>query len=197
MRHIVFFLEERSAGEMLNKLLPRLLPQEAFSFQCIFFEGRQSLQKRLPVKLRGWKIPKTSFVVLHDQDRADCKELKEQLVGLCREANKPRTLVRISCQELESWYLADLNAVEQGLGISNLARHQNKAKFRNPDSQQSPAKILKDLTRGKYQKVTGSRAIAPYLDLDNTRSSSFRNFISGVRQLAQLPPSNATLDCRR
>ena len=175
---------------MLGSLLPRLLPQEKFSFQCIFFEGKQSLQKQLPAKLRGWQKPATSFVILHDQDRNDCKKLKEQLVRLCRDAKKPQTLIRIACRELESWYLADLNAVEQGLEVGSLVRHQNKARFRNPDSQQSPAQILTEMTHGKYQKIAGSRAIGPHLDLDNTRSASFRNFIGGVRRLARLPPSN-------
>ena len=159
---------------MLRSLLPRLLPQEKFSFQCIPFEGKQSLQKQLPAKLRGWQKSETSFVILHDQDRNDCKKLKEQLVRLCHDAKKPQTLIRIACRELESWYLADLNAVEQGLGVGNLARQQNKAKCRQPDSRHYPARILTDMTHGKYQKIAGSRAIGPHLDLDNTRSASFR-----------------------
>jgi len=65
---IVFFLEERSAKEMLDGLLPRLLP-DTLSFHCFSFEGKQSLRKQLPVKLRGWLAPDTCFVVLQDQDR--------------------------------------------------------------------------------------------------------------------------------
>lgn len=34
-----------------------------------------------------------------------------------------------------------------------------------------------------YQKIGGSRAIGPYLDPDNTRSDSFRVFVSGIRLL--------------
>jgi len=186
MTRIVFFLEERSAQEMLEGLLPRLLPRGAFSFRCISFEGKRSLQKQLPIKLRGWRAPNTLFVVLQDQDNADCHELKHLLAGLCDNAGKPETLIRIVCRELESWYLADLNAVGRGLGIRNLARHQEKAVCRNPDGQQSPTAILKRLTRDKYQKVSGSRAIGPHLDLGNTRSASFRNFITGVRRTAGL-----------
>ncbi|MDD9806329.1 MAG: DUF4276 family protein [Gammaproteobacteria bacterium] len=185
MTRIVFFLEERSAKEMLNGLLPRLLP-DALSFHCFFFEGKQSLRKQLPIKLRGWRAPDTCFVVLQDQDRGACEEEKNKLAEICREAGRPEVLVRIVCRELESWYLADLNAVGRGLGIRNLARHQEKAVCRNPDGQQSPTAILKRLTRDKYQKVSGSRAIGPHLDLGNTRSASFRNFITGVRRTAGL-----------
>jgi len=188
MTHIVFFLEERSAQEMLGGLLPRLLPQEAFSFQCIPFEGKRSLQKQLPIKLRGWLAPNTLFVVLQDQDNADCRELKRHLVGLCDNAGKPKTLIRIACRELESWYLADLKAVEKGLEMANLFKHQNTPRYRDPDKKPHPAKMLQSLTGGAYQKIAGSRAIGPHLDLDNTRSTSFRNFITGVRRIAGLAP---------
>jgi len=188
MTHIVFFLEERSAQEMLKGLLPRLLPRGAFSFRCIPFEGKRSLQKQLPIKLRGWRAPNTLFVVLQDQDNADCHELKHLLAGLCDKAGKPETLIRIVCRELESWYLADLKAVEKGLEMANLFRHQNTPRYRDPDKKPYPAKMLQNLTGGAYQKMAGSRAIGPHLDLDNTRSASFRNFITGVRRIAGLAP---------
>lgn len=185
-KHIVFFLEERSAKALLDTLLPRLLPPDAFSFQCIPFEGKRDLQKQVPRKLRAWQTQDT-FVVLHDQDGGNCTTLKTRLTGLCAKAGKPDTLVRIACRELESWYLADLRAVEKGLEVKGLARHQNAAEYRDPDSQQQyPAKTLQQLTSNKYQKVAGSRAIGPHLDLTNTRSASFRNFIAGVRRIAGL-----------
>lgn len=43
MKHLVFLLEEPSAKEMLNGLLPRLLP--GLSYRCIVFEGKQDLEK--------------------------------------------------------------------------------------------------------------------------------------------------------
>lgn len=188
MTHIVFFLEERSAQEMLNGLLPRLLPQDGFSFQCIAFEGKRSLQKQLPVKLRGWRAPNTLFVVLQDQDNSDCHELKRLLADLCGNAGRPDALIRIVCRELESWYLADLQAVEKGLEMANLLKHQNTPRYRDPEKKPQPAKLLQRLTGGKYQKVAGSRAIGPHLDLGNTRSASFRNFVTGVRRIAGLAP---------
>jgi len=188
LTHIVFFLEERSAQEMLHGLLPRLLPAEAFSFQCIPFEGKRSLRKQLPIKLRGWRAPDTLFVVLQDQDNADCHELKRLLAELCNNAGRPDALIRIVCRELESWYLADLQAVEKGLEMTNLLKRQNTLHYRDPDGRAQPAKLLRRLTGGKYQKMAGSRAIGPHLDLDNTRSASFRNFITGVRRIAEQAP---------
>lgn len=184
-KHIVFFLEERSAKALLDTLLPRLLPPDAFSFHCIPFDGKSALQRRMPRKLCAWQKQDT-FVVLHDQDSGNCNTLKTKLTGLCAEAGKPDTLVRIACRELESWYLADLCAVEKGLEVKGLARHQDSSKYRDPDRQPNPAKTLQQLTSNKYQKVAGSRAIGPHLDLNNTRSASFRNFITGVRRIAGL-----------
>lgn len=55
----------------------------------------------------------------------------------------------------------------------------------------NPAEELKKLTNGLYQKVAGSRSIAPCLDLHNNKSHSFNVLIKGIRKLAGL--SNYTL----
>jgi hypothetical protein len=41
------------------------------------------------------------------------------------------------------------------------------------------------LTGGAYQKVSGSRQLGPHLNIDNERSASFKNLISGVRRMEQ------------
>lgn len=91
--------------------------------------------------------------------------------------------MRIACRELEAYYLADLHAVEQGLSIKKLARQQGYAKFRDPDHLGSPSKELETLTRGEYQKVSGSRLIGEFLDPDNERSSSFKNLVREIRRM--------------
>ncbi|MDX8400856.1 MAG: DUF4276 family protein [Gallionellaceae bacterium] len=104
----------------------------------------------------------------------------------CAEAGRQGVaLVRIACRELESFYLADLSAVEAGLGMSGLAKQQDKVKFRNPDNLQNPSNELLALTKRRYQKVSGSREIGLYLDVDNERSNSFKNLISGIRRMEQ------------
>jgi hypothetical protein len=89
--------------------------------------------------------------------------------------------VRIACRELESFYLGDLQAVESGLGVSGLAGKQNKAKFRDPDRLSSPSRELEKLTGNRYQKIAGTRAIAPYLDLRAPRSRSFHHLLRAIR----------------
>lgn len=132
-----------------------------------------------------YKVPDARFVILRDKDSADCHAVKARLVGLCETANRPDALVRIACHELESWYLADLSAVERALEIEGLSAAQNRAKFRDPDLLVNPAKELQVLTKERYQKVGGSREIGPLLDLENKRSRSFAVFIAGIRRLVR------------
>jgi len=186
MRSLVVFTEEMSAKVMLESLLPRLLPQELCSFVCVAFEGKQDLERQLPIKLKGWRTPNTYFIVLRDQDAGVCKTIKSRLKDICVMARKPDVLIRIACRELESWYLGDLEAVETAFEIDGLSTLQGKAKYRKPDRIRNPAKELKRVTKNRYQKVGGSRLIGKHLMLDNTRSTSFRHFISAVHMVMKL-----------
>lgn len=186
MRTLVVFTEEPSAKVMLETLLPRLLPSQKCSFVCIAFEGKQDLERQLPVKLRGWRKPDTHFIVLRDQDAGECKTIKKKIREICDDARKPDALVRIVCRELESWYFGDLEAVETALQMDGLRALHDKVKYRNPDKIQCPSKELKKVTKNRYQKIGGSRLIGKYLRLDNSRSTSFQQFISGVRKIMNL-----------
>ncbi len=184
MKTIVFFLEEPSAEEMLRGVLPKILPGDIYP-EFKVFEGKSDLEKRLPILLRAWRKPGCLFLVMRDQDAGDCRVIKQGLLDLCRQAGKLAALVRIACHELESFYLGDLRAVENGLGIPGLAKKQGKSNYREPDSIEKPSKELDRLTGGVYQKVSGSRAIGPYLDLAANRSHSFCVLLRGIRRLIE------------
>ncbi len=184
MKELVFLLEERSARAMLESLLPRLLGTEV-TFRLVPFDGKQDLDKQLARRIRGYQNQNARFIVLRDQDNhPDCVQLKARLLDLCRESGKGNAcLVRLACKELETIYLADLDAVERALGITGIARHQHSKKFRTPDRLGTPSRELKTLTKNRYEKVAGSRLIGRHLNLDNTRSPSFRNLISAIRRM--------------
>jgi len=186
MIRLVFFLEEASAKVLLEGLLPRLLPMDKVAPLYVVFEGKQDLEKQLGRKLRGWRAPDSCFVVLRDQDSADCEDVKSRLVEICDEAINARPLVRVACREIESWYLGDLAAVEEVFSIKGLAQRSAKRPFRNPDRLGSPSLELEKMTEGRYQKVRGSRALAPHLALDGSnRSRSFGVFLSGIQRLVE------------
>lgn len=185
MKNLVCFTEEPSAVEMLLCILPKILPAN-FPFRCYHFEGKQDLEKKIVRRIQYWVDPDSVFLVLRDQDSGDCCQIKNDLVHKIRQTGKSQqTIVRISCHELESFYLGDLQAVETGLKIKGLAKRQGKSQYRAPDDLPNPAQQLMRITGNRYQKLKGSRAISPFLDLDNNVSHSFCVLIAGIKSLCK------------
>lgn len=177
---IVFLLEEPSMKEVLNILLPKILPDNVF-FQIVPHQGKSDLRKSIPNKLRNWNEPDVKFVVLQDQDLNDCRVLKQDLKTLCDE-NKTGVQVCIACKELEAWYLGDLSAVERAYDI-NLSKARTK--FKIPDAVDSPKERLYELLRGKgHSQISGARRIATYMNVSENLSESFNFFVSKVQKMA-------------
>lgn len=179
---LVCCLEELSVREMLAGVLARILPTN-WNVQYIVFEGKQDLLGRLQMRIRGWQLPNSFFLVLCDQDAQDCKRLKSQIAMMLLATGKI-TKIRIACHELENFYLGDLVAVAKGLSCSSVAKQASKAIYRKPDLIANAPDQLKRITGNAYQKCSGSRAIAPYLDLSGgNRSNSFNALLSAIREL--------------
>jgi hypothetical protein len=184
MSHIVFLLEERSAEELLKNLLPRILPADVIC-RYLVFEGKQDLEKRLERSIRRYMVPDARFIVLRDQDGGDCKIIKNRLQEIC--AHLEKTIIfRIACREIESWYLAQLDAVEKAMACRGLAKFQLKEKYRQPDRLSSPSNELKVLTGGRYQKIQSSRIIGLHLNPDCDRSVSFKNLIRAIKTVGSI-----------
>lgn len=182
MSRIVFLVEEPSMKALLDELLPRLFPD--LTFLCVPHEGKGDLEKSVPRKLKAWQEPGVTFVVVRDQDRDDCKDVKRRLVELCEQGGRPDTLVRVVCQELEAWYLGEPAALAAVYSIPTLAGLNNRAKFRNPDSVLHPSKELAKLVP-QFQKVNGARRMGQVLTAEANLSPSFRVFVEGVRRILE------------
>ena len=207
MKNLVALVEGYSEKELLCNFLPRMfpgmhvngtdseisnlenLPYFGLNFTCLRFEGKPDLLKQCADKLRDWNVPDSVFLILCDMDNDNCRDLKNRLDGICRKSGKSNIIIRIACQELESWYFGDLQAVESALSLSgNMLSGAKKAR-QNPDALVKPSLGLKKLTQGAYRKISGSRAIGKFLDIDpsNNSSKSFRVFVEGVkRSVAEL-----------
>jgi len=185
MRHLVCLLEEPSAKEMLQGILKNILAEDVHDYYMVF-EGKQDLEKRLMKRMKFWQKPDSVFLVMRDKDSGDCMAIKQSLLDKVTEAGRQDiTLIRIACHELESFYLGDLAAVEKGLELKGLSRHQHTKKFRKPDNLANASEELSKLTKKTYQKVSGSRAIAPYLKIDGSnKSHSFNILLDGLRKLS-------------
>ena len=177
MIELYFMLEEPSMKELLKMILPRVLP-EGVQYYLIKHEGKQDLEKSLPRKLKAI-TQDARFIVVRDQDSADCYEVKQRLCAICSSSGRADTVVRIACREMESWFLGDLQAVEKAYNIGGLSRRQQQRKYRNPDGLNNAAQELKRLVP-TYQKISGARTIGQHMDINNNCSVSFRVFIEGV-----------------
>ena len=184
MNRVVFLLEEYSMKALLDALLPRLFPE--LVFQCVPHDGKGDLEKSIPRKLRGWREPGVRFVVVRDNDRGDCRDLKRNLRELCAVRPEQDVLIRIACQELEAWYFGEPDALAEAYCKESLRRIGSRARFRNPDAIAYPARELAKLLP-QYQKVSGARALAGCLTREGNRSPSFQAMMDGVERLALRP----------
>lgn len=184
MKELVFLLEEESAKSFLESFLPRII-DSSISTRLIAFEGKQDLEKHIIKKIRGYINQDARFIIMRDQDgNPDPKVIKTNLIDKCVAAGKAnQSLIRIACRELETFYLADLAAVEHALNLKGLAKHQSKAKYRSPDDYPNPSGELAILSKRSYQKVSHSRLIGLYINAENKRSTSFGHLVAGIKKM--------------
>ena len=182
---IIFLLEEPSMKVLLDHLLPRLFTGwvEGEHFLCIRHEGKSDLDRSIPRKLGAWRLPGDRFVIVRDNDNTDCVMLKTDLRSLCDKGGRPDTLIRLVCQELESWYIGDLQALAAAFHAPKLDTPALRKRFARPDTWQKPSAEVKRLVPS-FQKMSGARAMAEHLDASRNASRSFHTFVTGIRRLA-------------
>lgn len=182
---IIFLLEEPSMRVLLDDWLPRLFPGwvDGQHFQCVPHEGKSDLDRSIPRKLAAWRIPGDRFVIVRDNDNADCIDLKAKMRALCTQGSRPDALIRLVCQELESWYLGDLAALAAAYTQPNVDTAAHRKRFAHPDDWRKPSVEVKRLVPA-FQKSSGARAMAQHLKPESNRSKSLQVFVGGVRHMA-------------
>ena len=181
MNRLVFLLEEDSMRILLEGLLPRIFPD--LEFQCVPHEGKHDLEKSIPRKLKAWREPDVRFVVMRDQDNADCYQVKARLTQLCQKAGRRDVLVRVVCRELEAWYIGEPQALGQAFPKTrpSVLRELGRSRYQNPDAVVRPSDTIAKLIP-EFQKRSGARRMATFLSRGNT-SHSFGVFVEGVEKL--------------
>ncbi len=189
MRKIIFLLEEPSMKVFLDGYLPRLMPR--LDFLCIKHEGKQDLEKSIPRKLRAFQ--RAAFVVVRDNDGADCLVIKTRLQHLCKDGGRADALIRIACQELEAWYLGVPETLAFIYHRPQLNRLGRKSKFRNPDRLGSPSSGLVKLVP-EFRKLEGARRMGAAMPIEESvnNSLSFRVFVEGVRRVTHTAANSKT-----
>ena len=143
-------------------------------------EGVGDLIASLPRKLRAWRDQTAHFLIIRDNDRGACIQRKKQLQDIVDAAGKTeRAKIRIVCQELESWFIGDTHALE-ALGVVRPGKRPRVLRG-DPDMVPHPKRALRELMP-TYQPISGSKAIAPHLDIVANRSASFRATVEVLRE---------------
>ena len=204
--HIEFLVEEPSAEAALRGLVPKILGPDV-EFRVIRFQGKKDLLNLLPGRLkgyRGWIPADWRIVVMVDEDRQDCLELKAKLEKAAGDAGlvtKTRAaggagfqvLNRISIEELEAWFFGDVEALH--LAYPRIPRSlETKSKYRDPDAIQGGTweALERELQgkgyfRGGLAKIEAAKAISAHMDPDQNRSKSFQVFRDGLRDMVNYP----------
>jgi len=146
---------------------------------------------------KGYLNKDIKIVVLADLDSDDCTELKSNMesaarnIGLVSRSQnevKFQLINRIVIQELESWYLGDIDAIK--IAYPKTKNYLSNALInRNPDyisnTWETLEKILKKAGyhRGGLKKEQAAIDITPYMIPSRNRSRSFQVFRDGLISL--------------
>ena len=184
----------------MKVILPKILSSDV-SFELHVFKGKQDLLKKLPTQLQvysKWIPDDWRIMILVDEDRKNCYQLKERLeiiareTGLVTKSSAPpsgnfQVVNRLAIEELEAWFFGDVKALCAAYPRipENL---QSKAKYRNPDAIPggTPEALERLLIQKNYyteriSKTIVAQNIAQYMEPSRNRSRSFQVFVEGLK----------------
>lgn len=197
--HIEFLVEEPSAEAALKNLVPKICPP-GITFDIHAFRGKKDLLSKLPRRLKAYSnfMPADGrIVVLTDEDRDDCRSLKEQLDCAAKNAglvtrsmalngSRFKVLNRIAVEELEAWFFGDVQAIHQAFERVPLSLGAKSA-YRDPDAIKGGTweALERELQKAGYfksglPKIKAARAISANMLPSRNRSRSFQAFQSGI-----------------
>lgn len=191
--HIEFLVEEYSIEVTLKIIVPKIIGDN-HSFLIHNFQNKDRLLKKLPERMNAYAkfVPEDwRIVVVVDQDRDDCLDLKKILCDASSVVTQQKgniVLHRIAVEELESWFLGHISAIcaEYKKIPTSLCQ---QAGFRNPDTIKGGTWEQLDRILKKYgyetglQKIDFAQKVAPYMDMENNQSKSFQVFRDGLRTI--------------
>ncbi|HCU38711.1 MAG TPA: hypothetical protein DGT21_25835 [Armatimonadetes bacterium] len=209
--HLEVLVEDESTEKALERVIPRILP--ACPRPAIHpFQGKHDLLRKLPARLRAyarWLPADSRIVVLIDEDRQNCHQLKAQLEQAARQAGLTtrssagegqqfQVLTRIAIEELEAWFFGDIAALRAAYPRVPAALDRNQP-YRDPDAIAGGTweALQRVLQRAHYfpggiPKIEVAREISRHMDPAVNRSHSFQVFRQGLLELAALGATDTT-----
>ncbi|MFH1374842.1 MAG: DUF4276 family protein [bacterium] len=201
--HIDFHLEEPSAEEALRNIVPRILTTD-HTYRFLIYNGKHDLLKKLPNRLKTyskWLSDNYKLVVLIDEDRQGCFDLKQRLEETAANAGLTtktmasgkqqsfHVLNRIVVEELEAWFFGDTEALRKAYpNVSE--RLLLRPRFSDPDAIQGGTwetleRVLQNAGyyRSGLPKIRTARNISKYMVPERNTSRSFQTFRTGLLAL--------------
>lgn len=196
--HLEFLLEERSAEVALEAILPKIVsPNVSHRFHA--FQGKHDLLKQLPGRLKSYRYRMADdwrIVVLIDEDREDCRQLKAKLEQIAHDEglvtkscvtknSRFQVVNRLAIEELEAWFFGDPKAVRAAYPKVPDGFHRRR-KYQNPDAIaggtcEALERLLKRFYRRGFAKTKMAGMIAPHMEPDRNKSKSFQVFVEGLK----------------
>lgn len=202
--HLEVLVEERSMQTLLKALIPQIVQDT--TFKVYSFDGKHNLLRNLEARLRGYAKMFESWtdaavVVVVDEDRSDCKELKLKLEAAAKNAGlgtlshprggHARVLNRIAVEELEAWFFGDPDAVIKAYPRVQRRAFSSRA-LRHPDTigggtWEALERLLQkhNYHSGGLRKIQCAADIGVHMDIANNTSTSFNHFVRGLTTVVE------------
>ena len=202
-------VEGTSDKELLDRWLPRFIPQHSFNVLRHWGKGRlpqnpeqppdprrQGLLDQLPAKLRAFGSafnPETDrILVLVDQDEDSCIELKQRLLRVLDSCDpKPDVLFRIATRETEAFYLGEPTAIKRAFPKARLGKLSDYHPDIHPEegTWELFCKVIGEETE---DKVRWAEMMGNQLDITKpfcrkNKSLCYRHFCRAILQLVGEP----------
>jgi len=205
--HIVFLVEELSAEAALLNLVPKILGASA-SFEIHPYQCKNDLLSKLPQVMRSyakWLREDWRIVVLVDEDRGNCKSLKDRLENAAKDAglitrtisdktsscSRFQVMNRIAVEELEAWFFGDVSAINQAYPKVPRALG-SRSKYHDPDSIKGGTweSLERELKKSGYfkgglRKIEAAKTISAFMEPERKNSKSFRVFRDGLLEMVR------------
>ncbi|GEM_PF-5197856 len=189
-------------GEAIIELLKKhieALKNEQVAIEAIGFGGKEQFMQNLPkfvkdelaeYRHRGGEI-EVFIIALRDSDTNDSRKisalsrkLTDKIKKLIGEQKSQRIYVMFAVQAIEAWILADEQKLNEYLGVTNKAKHENA-----PEKIENPKQIVQNLFVQCGRKYTPQelRDLLPQLRVSElSRCRHFQAFYDCVLQIADV-----------
>lgn len=190
MKCIHVFVEEASIKRVLDVLMPKILP-EGVTFRTYPHQGKQDLEKAIRSTMPSIsKIPGSRIIISRDQDSGECTVVKSNIEKQVQGKVGCPYKIRIVCQELESWFLGDLQALSKAFPRFNPDAIAGKAAMRFVDGIANPSqyllKVIPEYASTEHlPKIENAERIAPFMDINENKSISFLQMVNAIKYLAE------------